>query len=243
MEHWYTLPGFNQPVSSMSHLVGAVVYLVLAIVILKRAWPSRVIFWNTFLFVFATVVLLSLSGVYHMFSPGGTPGQVMVRLDVAAIFFLIASTFTPIHGVLFSGWKRWGVLVPLWLIAITGITLRTIFFNSIPYWVGTAIFLAMGWIGLFSSILMWRYYRWEAVGPTLWGGIMYTIGAVGDSFAWPTIIPMVWGSHETFHFFVLAGLGFHWHLVSKIVEGKLLPVRKLELDKPVAGLSKSDIAA
>ena len=214
--------------SSMSHLIGALVYLVLSVLMLRRAWYSRSVFWNTFLFVFAAVTLLSLSGVYHMFSPNGKPWRVMIRLDVAAIFFLIASTATPMHGLLFTGWKRWGVLVPMWVIAITGITLRTIFFDSIPLWAGTLIFLAMGWIGLVSAILLWRYYRWDAVGPTLWGGIMYTIGAVGDSFGWPTIIPMVWGSHETFHFFVLAGLGFHWHLVSKIVERKLIPVWLLE---------------
>lgn len=228
MTEWYTLPGFNQPMSSMSHLIGALVYLVLGVLMLRRAWYSRAVFWNTLLFVFAAVVLLSLSGVYHMFSPDGKPGRVMIRLDVAAIFFLIASTFTPMHSLLFNGWKRWGVLIPMWVIAIAGITLRTIFFNSIPLWVGTLIFLAMGWIGLLSSIMLWRYYRWDAVSPTLWGGVMYTIGAVGDALGWPTIIPMVWGSHETFHFFVLAGLGFHWHLVAKIVERKLLPVWQLE---------------
>jgi hemolysin III len=86
----------------------------------------------------------------------------------------------------------------------------------------------MGWIGLVSATLLWRHYGKAAVGPTLWGGVMYTIGAVGDSLGWPTIIPMVWGSHETFHFFVLAGLGFHWHLVAKIAEGRLVPVAQLE---------------
>ena len=223
MADWYTLPGFNQPMSSMSHLIGALVYLVLSIFLLRRAWHSRSVFWNAFLFAFATVVLLSLSGVYHMFSPTGKPGRVMIRLDVAAIFFLIASTFTPIHGLLFQGWNRWGVLLPLWVIAITGITLRTIFFDSIPVVVGTMIFLLMGWIGGLSAYLLWQRYRWAAVGPTLMGGLMYTIGAVGDAFGWPTIIPKVWGAHETFHLFVLAGLGFHWNLVSMIVEGELQP--------------------
>ena len=236
MEDWYTLPGFNQPMSSMSHLIGALVYLVLSFILLRRAWRTRSTFWNAFLFAFAAVVLLSLSGVYHMFSPEGKPGRVMIRLDVAAIFFLIAATFTPIHGLLFTGWKRWGILIPLWIIAITGITLRTIFFDSIHLVVGTGIFLLMGWIGGLSSWFLWKKYGWAAVGPTLWGGIMYTIGAVGDAVGWPTIIPKVWGSHETFHFFVLAGLGFHWNFVSQIVEGRIKPLvtteteRQLEFD-------------
>ena len=163
-----------------------------------------------------------------MFPPGGKTSRVMIRLDIAAIFLLIAATFTPIHSLLFSGWRRWGVLVPIWVIAISGITLRTIFFNSIPYWIGTLIFLAMGWIGLISSMMMWRCYRWDAVGPIALGGVTYSIGAVGDAYDWPILIPNVWGPHETFHFFVLTGLGFHWHLISKIVERKLLPVSMLD---------------
>ncbi len=226
MLEWYTLPGFNQPMSSMSHLVGALVFLVLSFFLLRRAWHRRATFWIAFLFAFATVSLLSLSGVYHMFSPDGTPGRVMIRLDVAAIFFLIASSFTPIHGLLFRGWKRWGILIPLWIIAITGITLRTIFFDSIHLVIGTGIFLLMGWIGGLSAWLLWKEYGRDAFVPALHGGIMYTIGAVGDAVGWPTIIPKVWGSHETFHFFVLAGLGYHWNLVSMIVEERLQPVSR-----------------
>ena len=221
MSEWYTLPGFNQPMSSMSHLLGAVVYLVLAVFLLRGAWWRRACFFNALLFSFAVVALLSLSGVYHMFSPESKPGRVMIRLDVAAIFFLIASTFTPIHGLLFTGWKRWGILIPLWGIAITGITLRTIFFNSIPIWVGTLIFLVMGWIGGLSTYLLWQSYGREIGLLAIWGGIMYTIGAVGDAFALPTIIPLVWGAHETFHIFVLAGIGFHWSLISRVTDGSL----------------------
>ena len=221
MTEWYTLPGFNQPMSSMSHLLGAVVYLVLSFILLRRAWWRRAHFLLALLFAFAVVTLLSLSGVYHMFSPDGKASRVMIRLDVAAIFFLIAASFTPIHGLLFKGWKRWGILVPLWTIAITGITLRSIFFNSIPLLLGTLIFLAMGWVGGLSGYLLFKHYGRNAFLPAIWGGVMYTIGAVGDAIDWPTVVAMVWGPHESFHLFVLAGIGFHWSLISDIVEGKL----------------------
>ena len=221
MTEWYTLPGFNQPMSSMSHLLGAVVYLVLSFILLRRAWWRRAHFLLALLFAFAVVTLLSLSGVYHMFSPDGKASRVMIRLDVAAIFFLIAASFTPIHGLLFKGWKRWGILVPLWTIAITGITLRSIFFNSIPLLLGTLIFLAMGWVGGLSGYLLFKHYGRNAFLPAIWGGVMYTIGAVGDAIDWPTVVPMVWGPHESFHLFVLAGIGFHLSLISDIVEGKL----------------------
>ncbi len=234
MSEQFAIPGFDQPMSSMTHLVGALLFVVLSVFLLRSAWKDRAHFLNALLFAFAVVFLLSMSGVYHMFPRYGQAGQVMIRLDVAAIFFLIVSTFTPIHGLLFSGWRRSGILIALWSIAVAGITLRTIFFDRVPILVGTSIFLAMGWIGGLSVVLLWQRYRWAGLIPTIAGGLMYTIGAVGDAFSWPTIIPGVWGSHETFHLFVLAGIGFHWNLISNIVDGKLtpyLPAVGLELDK------------
>lgn len=158
----------------------------------------------------------------------------MIRLDVAAIFLLIAGTFTPVHGVLFQGWKRWGILSLLWTIAITGITLRTIFFNSLPLIWGTSIFLLMGWIGLYSTFLVYKEYGKSAGFPVILGGILYTIGAVGDIFRWPIIIPKVWGPHVTFHLFVLGGLSVHWYLISQIADGRLSKANRLVFANPSA---------
>ncbi len=221
MDEWYQLPGFNQPMSSMSHLLAALVFLVLAIVLVSSAWWSRVRFLTCCLFGFAAVTLLSLSGVFHMFAKDHLPSEVMIRLDVAAIFFLIASTFTPVHATLFKGWKRWGVLLPIWTIAITGITLRTIFFDNLPHIWGTAIFLFMGWVGLYSTLIVHKRYGKTVSKPIIVGGVLYTIGAITDSAKWPTIVPMVWGSHETFHLFVIAGLSCHWYLIARIADGSI----------------------
>lgn len=221
MDEWYSLPGFNQPMACMSHLVGALVFFVLGILMIRSAWSDRKRFWCCGIFAFAVVLLLSLSGVFHMFRPKTTPREVMVRLDVAAIFVLIAASFTPVHGVLYRGWNRWGILIPLWLFTVTAITLRTIFFSSLPYIWGNGIFLLMGWIGLYSTVLTYRDYGKRIAVPVIAGGICYTIGVVGDSFQWPTIIPRVWGSHETFHWLVLAGISWHWYLMSQIAEGRM----------------------
>lgn len=221
MDNWYRLVGFNQPMASMSHLVGAIVFLILAVMMVSSARRTPGSLLPCAIFAASAVILLALSGVFHMFEPGGVTRGVMHRLDVAAIFLLIAGTFTPIHAVLFRGWRRWGILLLLWVMAITGMTLRSIFFEGFPNELGIAIFLIMGWIGLYSTFLIYRDYGRYAGLPIIVGGVLYTIGAVGDLLKAPTIIPMVWGSHVTFHLFVLAGLGVHWYLISQIAEGKL----------------------
>ena len=48
-------------------------------------------------FAFSCVLLLSLSGVYHLLTPETAARGVLLRLDHAAIFVLIAGSFTPVH--------------------------------------------------------------------------------------------------------------------------------------------------
>ena len=98
MDEWYSISGFSDPVSSITHLVGLVVFSVLAIFMLSSAWKSRTRFWFSFVYAFAVIQLLSMSFVHHMLEPGSTARAVMVRLDVAAIFVLIAATFSSMHG-------------------------------------------------------------------------------------------------------------------------------------------------
>ena len=140
MNEWYSIGGFNDPMSSLSHLVGTVLFFVFAILLLRSAWRNRARFWFSLQFAIASLALLSISFVYHMQSLESVSREVMLRLDVAAIFVLIASTFTIIHGILFNGWKRWGVVVLQWTIAVTGLTLRAIFFHQIPRILGDGIF-------------------------------------------------------------------------------------------------------
>ena len=224
MDDWYSIAGFNDPMSSISHLAGTAVFSVLSIVLLRSTWPSRRRFWYSFVFAVSVVLLLTMSFVYHMMAVGGTARTVMRCLDIAAIFVLIAGTFTVIHGILFKGWKRWGLLTPLWIIAITGISLRSVFYDSVPDWMGIGIFLMMGWLGLFSAWLILKEYGANSFRPIFVGGVLYSVGALIDGMGWPVFIDKVWGPHETFHLFVLAALGVHWSFVAKLAEGRIRQV-------------------
>ncbi len=220
MDLVYSISGFNDPMSSLSHLAGTVVFFVLSILLLRSAWRSRVRFWYSFVFACSAQLLLSMSFVYHLLDTRYVARGVMLRMDVAVIFVLIAGTFTPIHGILFRGWRRWGMLLLIWTIAVTGITLRTIFFEHIPYVVGVGIFIAMGWIGVISAIMLFRDFGWTVVGPLFLGGALYTVGAIANVMQF-SIVPRVWGAHETFHVLVLAGLGAHWSLIARIADGSI----------------------
>jgi channel protein (hemolysin III family) len=167
-------------------------------------------------------LLLSLSGTYHLLSPDTTARSVLRRLDHAAIFTLIAGTFTPVLGILFTGLARWGMLLAIWSLAATGISLKTVFFDAVPQWASVALFIAMGWTGVVPTAVLWRRYGTAFVKPLVAGAGLYTVGAVLEFLGSPTLLPGIVGPHEVFHLAVLGGMACHWQFVSQFATGKVL---------------------
>jgi len=214
----YSIPGFSEPFSSISHLLAATLFSLAGLLLLLRSRGSHGRFYSIGIFVFIVVFLLSMSGIFHLLDPGGEPRSIMRRLDHAAIFTLIAGTFTPIHVMLFSGWRRWSVLAVIWLFAIAGISVKMVYFNQLPEWVGLTLYLSMGWIGALSAMLIFHLHGGRYLVPLIAGAVAYSVGAALEFLRLPTLIVGVFGPHELFHVFVVFGIGFHWLLIARIAE-------------------------
>jgi channel protein (hemolysin III family) len=172
-------------------------------------------------FVFSNVFLFSMSGVYHLLTPGSGGRAVLERLDHGAIFVLIVGTFTAIQGILYRGIERWAPLLLIWAAAITGITLKTIFFVDVPEWLGLTLYLGLGWIQAISAGVLWYRYGGAFLKPVLAGALAYTIGGLLEYLGWPTFRPGVIGPHELFHVAVLVGAAFFWAFVYRIADGSM----------------------
>ena len=216
------LTAFADPFSSLSHLIGAGVFAVLSVPLVRKGIRARhEDGWRPgvghlaalVIFAVSAVLLLTMSGVFHLLGPAGAGRAVMQRLDHAAIFVLIAGTFTPTHAILFRGVWRWGMLAFVWTLAAVGVTLKSIYFRDVPQTVGLVVYIGMGWIGLVSMILIARRYGWRVVMPLVLGGLAYTAGAIVDGLGAPVLMRGVIGSHELFHIAVLTGLSLHWWFV------------------------------
>lgn len=206
-----TIPflGFSDPLSSWTHLLAALAALVVGLILMRKGRGNTPRMISLGVFTFTMVFLFSMSGVFHLLDHDGDARAVLRRLDHAAIWTMIAGTFTPIHVILFRGAWRWGVLVGVWTVAITALTLEVIFFDSIPEWLILSLFLGLGWFGFFSFTHFRRQYDHPSVKFLVLGGLAYSIGAIIDFSKWPILIPGVLGPHEIFHLFVIAGAGFH----------------------------------
>ncbi|MBM3993955.1 MAG: DNA-binding protein [Planctomycetes bacterium] len=220
----YHLPGFHEPFSAISHLFGAFVFLILGAILLVRSRdnPRGLIYLAVY--SSSVVLLLAMSGVYHMMVRGGMAHQVFQRLDHCAIFFLIAGTFTPALGILLEGWMRWGPLVFIWAAAIAGVTLKSIFFENMAEWLGLSLYLAMGWFGIVSGVMIARRYGYNLVRPLLYGGIAYSVGALIDFLQFLVVIPGVVHPHEIFHVAVLMGAFWHWLFIWQFAAGDKKPI-------------------
>ncbi|MCP4407245.1 MAG: DNA-binding protein [Gammaproteobacteria bacterium] len=207
------IPGFSEPFSSISHLLAAFSAFVGGFYLYKRGSGNLTRLFSLFVFSLALVFLFSMSGVYHLLEPGNTPRAVFQRMDHAAIWVLIAGTFTPIHTLLFRGIWRWGFLLAIWIIAITGLVLEVVFFNSVPEWLSLSFYLSLGWAGILSGWKYSRDYGFHGARIMVLGGLSYSVGAILEYSRWPTLVPGVIGPHEIFHVFIMIGASWFWYFV------------------------------
>lgn len=227
-----SIPGFSDPVSSLSHLAGAVALAILSVPLIGRGRGEAQRVISLAVFAFSCVLLLSLSGVYHLLTPETAGRSVLLRLDHAAIFLLIAGSFTPVHVILLRDLWHWHLLAWIWAAAIAGLALKTVYFDATPQWLGLLMYLGLGWLGVISTVALARRFGVRFILPLVWGALAYTLGALADFLRWPLLVAGVIGPHEVFHLAVLAGIAFHWAFIHGIAAGGRAPA----LDAKVAVL-------
>lgn len=209
--------GISEPFSSLSHLLMVFVALFYGIKLISLTRDQPVLTAAVGVFMFSVIFLLTMSGVFHFLDYESYSRAVLQRLDHAGIFVLIAGTFTPIHCILFKGFWRWGFLLLIWVLAIAGITLKTLFFNELPEWLGLAFYLSLGWLGILSAYLTHQLHGFKIIKPLLYGALAYTIGACLEFFRLPIVISGVIGPHELFHIAVLVGISWHWQFIRNLL--------------------------
>lgn len=193
--------------NSITHGIGtllSVAGLVLLIVfaaIKGTAW--HVVSFSIF---GTTLVLLYLSStLYHSFTKEKIK-NLFVRFDHAAIFLLIAGTYTPFLLTALRGTLGWTLFGIIWTVAIAGVVIRSIYLTRFRKLM-VAIYLIMGWMFVVAIGPMMENLPKISLIFLLLGGIMYSVGVV--FYAWRSL---KYG-HGIWHLFVLAGSIMHFFSV------------------------------
>jgi hemolysin III len=131
--------------NSISHGVGFVAALAaLPVLVIGAMDDGASAIVGAAIFGSAVAILYLTSTVYHALPPRRAK-HVFRLLDHAAIYLLIAGTYTPFTlGVLRGPWG-WTLFGIVWGLAVLGIVLKSVRGIRHPR-LSTAVYLAMGWL-------------------------------------------------------------------------------------------------
>jgi hemolysin III len=148
----------------------------------------------------ATVLgLFGVSALYHRrWWVKETVRAWMKRLDHSMIFLFIAGTYTPFMLLAMPPASGIPVLAVVWSGALAGVALKLLWPHA-PRWLGTPIYIALGWVAVFVFPDLVRTAGAGALVLLLVGGFFYTLGAIFYATRWPNPWPHVFGHHEFFH--------------------------------------------
>lgn len=162
------------------------------------------------------VTLFSASAIYHLANPSKVVMEKLRKFDHAAIYLLIAGTYTPVCINFLSGFLRWGFLALIWGFALTGVVVKLFVINA-PRWVTAGVYLLMGWMAVFVIKPLLNVMPAGALWWMLAGGLVYSVGAVIYITKKMDFFPNVFGFHEVWHIFVSLAAFCHFLMIYKYI--------------------------
>jgi hemolysin III len=210
-KHWLVtlLSQFREPVSGLTHAVAAILAFIgmIWLVWMAREMPGRAIT----LAIFGTTMVLVYvaSTAMHLYNGSESAIHKLNQLDHAAIYLMIAGTYTPFTYTFLTGGWRIGILVLIWVLAIAGVIIKLGLNKMMDSHASTVFYVLMGWV----AVLAIPRYLMANEASALWlifaGGLVYTIGAVIFALRKPNFHKH-FGHHEIWHLFVMGGSAFHF---------------------------------
>lgn len=151
------------------------------------------------------VAMFACSAAYHLIRKGRTK-EIFRRLDHAAIFVMIAGTYTPFALLNMGGAWGIGLVSAVWGIALFGAAAKLILPRAFER-ISIALYLAQGWAVLVTVKPLAAAVPTLALVLILIGGILYTLGVLFHLWSRLPYHNAIW------HGFVLIAAGVHYAAV------------------------------
>ena len=187
-----------------SHAFGIFLSIIaLVLLIIKAVQQDNIWMMISFPIFGVSLILLYLASTLYHASKEPQKRFKLKVFDHAAIYVLIAGSYTPFTLVSLNGETGWFIFSMVWVMAFTGIILKLFFTGKFKI-VSTAMYVLMGWLIVFYFQDLTASLHEKGVFYLILGGVLYTIGAILYS------IKKIKFNHAIFHFFVLAGSFCHF---------------------------------
>ena len=187
-----------------SHAFGIFLSIIaLVLLIIKAVQQHNIWMMISFPIFGVSLILLYLASTLYHASKEPQKRFKLKVFDHAAIYVLIAGSYTPFTLVSLNGETGWFIFSMVWVMAFTGIILK-LFFTGRFKVISTAMYVLMGWLIVFYFQDLTASLHEKGTFYLILGGVLYTIGAILYS------IKKIKFNHAIFHFFVLAGSFCHF---------------------------------
>ena len=205
--------------SALSHILGTFAAIAGLVILLNQAQPQLDKMISLLVYGLSMIILFTASSLFHGVMLPNARRNWLRRFDHAAIFLLIAGTYTPIVYNLFPIQHRWAVLAGIWLVGLAGILVKLLsrrVYGSFKI----AIYPVMAWAGVVPGLLI---HRIKPVAPLsgltllLLGGLIFMAGFVIYRWKRPDPWPGIFGHHEIWHLSVMGGCLCHYIFIFRYV--------------------------
>ncbi len=203
----------EEKLNSLTHGIGAgmsIAGLVFLLVLTTMNTGGAIRYVTFSLYSLFQILLYLSSTLTHQFTDHPRIHAHLRVVDQAAVYLLIAGTYTPIALLAMPMPWNWIVFGLIWGLAIAGILMKTVFLPGKNV-ASDLLYIPMGWLIIIAIRPLREMAPEGLVMWTMLGGGLYTGGIV--FYLWKKL-PF---SHVIWHLFVLAGgisfyLGFAIHL-------------------------------
>lgn len=198
---------FEELLHALSHGLGALLSIVALILMLALSLQHGDAWYLASSLVYGSslILLYSSSTLYHAISNIDVKRRLR-QLDHAAIFILIAGTYTPF--TLINLRDNWGLplFALIWSVALAGVIIELA--TGLKYKkLSLCLYLGMGWLVIIAIQPMLNNVASGGLLLLLLGGLSYSVGVI--FYAWKRL----YLHHAIWHLFVLAGSVLHFFAV------------------------------
>lgn len=203
---------FREPVSGLTHLAWAILSVVglVWLVLLTHDDTAKMI--TMVIYGISTLLLFGASAFFHLSHGSEQRLLLLRRLDHAAIYLMIAGSYTPFLYNLLQGPPRWLMLLLVWSLAVVGIVYKLFFLRGSSH-ISTVFYLGMGWLALLAAPYWLPLLDGVALLLLLGGGMVYSVGALVYMAERPNL-HRHFGHHELWHLFVMGGSVMHFLVIA-----------------------------
>ena len=205
MKKRYTLQ--EEIASSVTHGFGVMLSVVGLVVLVAMAMregdPWKVVSFS--IFGVSMILLYMASTMYHLIQHEKTK-EFFRKFDHAAIYLLIAGTYTPFLLLNLRGPWGWSLFGIIWAVAIFGVIYKFFLIHKFHN-LSVFLYIAMGWLGIIGFKPVIDAVGWDGVGLLFAGGLAYTFGVV--FYMWERLPH----NHAVWHLFVMGGTACHYAAV------------------------------